>query len=152
MGLEGKVEEEFEINSPADKFYKCLSSELHHLPDASPAKVQGAEILEGDWVTPGSVKLWNYTIDGVHEVFKEKVEIDEENKTVTMVGVSGHVLEKYKAYMIVYQVFPKGESGTVKLSLIYEKFKETDGEPHNYLQFGVDFLKDLDKHLTAKKG
>ncbi|KAI6686063.1 hypothetical protein NL676_031976 [Syzygium grande] len=66
MGLEGKVEEEFEINSPADKFYKCLSSELHHLPDASPAKVQGAEILDGDWVTSGSVKLWNYTI-GTYE-------------------------------------------------------------------------------------
>ncbi|XP_030448061.1 MLP-like protein 329 [Syzygium oleosum] len=152
MGREGKVEEELEINSPADKFFKRLSSELHHLPDASPDKVQGAEILEGDWVTPGSVKLWNYTIDGVQEVFKEKVEIDEENKTITMVGLSGHVLEKYKAYMIVYQVFPKGESGTVKLSLIYEKFKETDGEPHNYLKFGINVIKDLEKHLTPKKG
>ncbi|XP_030513811.1 MLP-like protein 328 [Rhodamnia argentea] len=152
MGLEGKVEEEFEINSPADKFYKRLSYELHHLPDASPDKVQGAEIHEGDWVTPGSVKLWNYTIDGVQEVFKEKVEIDEENKTMTMVAVGGHILEQYKAYKIVYQVFPKGESGTVKISLIYEKFKETDGEPHNYLRFVVDLFKDLDKHLTPKQG
>jgi len=66
MGLEGKVEEEFDINSPAHRFYKRLSYEQHHLPDASPDKVQGDEIHEGDWVTPGSVKLWNYTI-GTYE-------------------------------------------------------------------------------------
>ncbi|KAI6686061.1 hypothetical protein NL676_031974 [Syzygium grande] len=157
MGLEGKVEEELEINSPADKFFKRLSPELHHLPDASPDKVQGAEIHEGDQVTTGSVKLWNYTIavdmfilSSIYAQYHKKL-LDEENKTITLVGLSGHVLVKYKAYIIVYQVFPKGESGTVKLSLIYEKFKETDGEPHNYLKFGINVVKDLDKHLTPKK-
>ncbi|KAF8040163.1 hypothetical protein BT93_B2403 [Corymbia citriodora subsp. variegata] len=141
MGLEGKVEEEFQINSPADKFYKRLSYEVHHLSNASPDKIQGAEIHEGDWVPPGSVKQWNHTIDGVQEVFKERVEIDGEN-----------ILEQYKAYKVVYQAFPKGKSGTGKISLIYEKFKETDGKPHNYLQFLVDLVKDLDKHLIPKQG
>ncbi|KAL3751234.1 hypothetical protein ACJRO7_012110 [Eucalyptus globulus] len=126
MGLEGKVEEEFDINSPAHRFYKRLSYEQHHLPDASPDKVQGAEIHEGDWVTPGSVKLWNYTID------------DDDG------GCGRTHPEQYKAYKIVYQVFPKGESGTLKISLIYEKFNETDGKPHNYLRFLVDLVKDLD--------
>ncbi|XP_056165398.1 MLP-like protein 328 [Syzygium oleosum] len=106
----------------------------------------------GDWVSPGSVKLWNYTIDGVQEIFKEKMEIDEDKKSMTMVAVGGHILEQYKVYKAVYQVFPKGESGSVKISFIYKKFKETDGEPHNYLLLVVDVIKDLDKHLTPKQG
>ncbi|XP_018720050.1 MLP-like protein 28 [Eucalyptus grandis] len=122
----GKLEEDFEINSPAEKFYKRWSYEVHHLPEASPDKVQGAEIHEGDWVTPGSVKLWNYTVDSS--------------------------LSSIKAYKIVNQVFPKDEAGTVKITLIYEKFKETDGEPHDYLRFLVDLAKDLDKHLIPKQG
>ncbi|KAI3431251.1 uncharacterized protein J3R85_007985 [Psidium guajava] len=53
---------------------------------------------------------------------------------------------------VVHQVFPKGESGTVKIASIYDEFKETDCEPHNYLRLVVDHFKDLDKHLTQKQG
>ncbi|OWM64003.1 hypothetical protein CDL15_Pgr006373 [Punica granatum] len=63
MGIEGKLEAELELKSTVDKLYKRLKSEIHHAPDASSDKIHAIEVHEGDWETPGSVKLWTYTIE-----------------------------------------------------------------------------------------
>lgn len=55
------IESDIEIKSPADKFFKRLSKELYHVPNAS-ENVHGVEVLEGDFETQGSVKVWSYTI------------------------------------------------------------------------------------------
>ncbi|KAL5761040.1 hypothetical protein ACOSQ2_019878 [Xanthoceras sorbifolium] len=36
-------------------------------------KVEAVDLHEGDWETPGSIKLWKYIIDGKTEIFKERV-------------------------------------------------------------------------------
>ncbi|OWM83507.1 MLP-like protein 329 [Punica granatum] len=142
------VESDVELKSPADKFFKRLSSELHHLPNASDI-IHGVEVHDGDFKTHGSVKSWSYSIDGRKEIFKEKFEIDEGNMTVSMVALGGHILEQYKSYKIVYNVFPnEGDKLVVlKIKLVYEKFKETDPDPNNYLRFLVSVFKDLDNYL-----
>lgn len=68
-----------------------------------------------------------------------------------MMAVGGHILEQYKAYKLVYKVFTKEDgTGVVKLQLVYEKFKEADPEPNDYLKFLTKLLKDTDSHIFQK--
>ncbi|KAI4373230.1 hypothetical protein MLD38_011379 [Melastoma candidum] len=152
MGLEGKLEAEVEMKASADRVFKLLAEELNKVPDASPDNIQGVEVHEGDWATAGSVKLWNYIIDGQNEVFKEKVHIDEESKMVSMEAVGGHILDKYKTYKIICEVLPHGGSSSkVKAQVIYEKLNEDDADPDNYLGLITNIIKDIDAHLVGKQ-
>ncbi|KAI4379101.1 hypothetical protein MLD38_005438 [Melastoma candidum] len=106
----GLLEADVHTNSPADALFKLLAEEVHNVPDASSDNVHSVQLHEGDWATTGSVKLWTYTIDGRKEVFKEKVEIDKENRVMMLVAVGGDIMEQYRTYRIVYHVFPDGDS------------------------------------------
>lgn len=64
MSLVGKLVSEFEINAPAEKYYKVFKDQTSHVPNISPGVVQQVEVHEGDWETHdhGSIKIWNYTV------------------------------------------------------------------------------------------
>ncbi|CAL8995140.1 unnamed protein product, partial [Prunus brigantina] len=97
--------------------------------------------------TSGSVKLWKYTVDGNVETLKEKVEIDEANKLVSLTALEGsHVLDNYKSYKIILQVTPKSEGGLVKITLEYQRLNENDPPPHKYHRFLVNVIQDIDAH------
>lgn len=91
--------------------------------------------------------------DGEKEIFKEKFEIDDANMTVSLVAIGGHILEKYKSWSSVFKVIPRDDDKPVLVNVrgVYEKFKETDPNPDNYLCFLVSVVKDLDAHLTAEQ-
>lgn len=61
MSLSGTLEADIDIKASSDRFYKALSNELHKLLDASD-NVHAVDVHHGDWTTPGSIKLWKYTI------------------------------------------------------------------------------------------
>ena len=65
-----------------------------------------------------------------------------------MDGVGGHVLEKFKKYKGIFQVINKDEGGLVKLTLEYEKHKEADEPPSQYLDFVAALIIDIDEHLV----
>ncbi|CAL2232534.1 unnamed protein product [Prunus armeniaca] len=50
-------------------------------------------------------------VDGNVEIFKEKLEIDEANKWVSLTALEGNVLEQYKSYKIIFQVTSKSGGG-----------------------------------------
>ena len=62
MAQIAKMEAQVEIKSPSNKFYEVLSSKAHLLPKACPDKIKSIEVVEGDWKSVGSVKLWTYCI------------------------------------------------------------------------------------------
>ncbi|KAM7267897.1 hypothetical protein ACFE04_010063 [Oxalis oulophora] len=149
--LIGKIETEVEFKANADEFYKHVRSEHHKFPNVSSDHVQNVEVHEGDWETHGSIKSWNYSIDGKNEVLKEKVEIYDENKTVTLTALEGSdCLKLYKSCKITFVVVTStsGDGGVVKVIIDYEKLDETIEEPNHYLNFLVNLLKKLDSHLT----
>ncbi|KAL5761030.1 hypothetical protein ACOSQ2_019868 [Xanthoceras sorbifolium] len=147
MSLAGKIEVDVELKASGDQFYKIFSNEVHQMPNAS-SKIQAVDLHEGDWKTPGSIKLWKYIIDGKTEIFKERVHFDDKDKCITMDGVEGHVLEKYKKYKGIFQVINKDEGGLVKLTLEYEKHKAADEAPYPYLDFVAGLIRDIDAHLV----
>ncbi|XP_021642474.2 MLP-like protein 329 [Hevea brasiliensis] len=142
-----KLEADVELNAPADNFYKIFYSQAHHVPNASDS-IHAVEVHEGDWETPGSAKLWKYTLEGNPEYFKEKADVDEANKTITFTAVEGHVLEQYKSYKAILRVIPTGDGGLVKICVEYEKLKADDPPPSKYLDILVSVVKDVDAHLV----
>ncbi|KAM5567004.1 hypothetical protein ABKV19_015233 [Rosa sericea] len=115
------LEELVEIKASADEVYKVLSNQHHLIPEAASDHVQEVAVHEGDWETTGSVKVWKYTLDGRAESFKEKVEIDEANNSVSLTGVEGHVLEQYRSNKVTFQVIPKREKCTISASTLVHR-------------------------------
>ncbi|KAF5450393.1 MLP-like protein 28 [Juglans microcarpa x Juglans regia] len=148
MALKGKIEAEIEIKAAADKYYNIFKTTAHHVPTATPDIVQGVEVHEGDWTTHGSIKVWKYTVEGNAEVFKEKVELDDANRAVTLVGIEGDPMKYYKSIKATYQVTPKGNGSLAKVSLEYEKLREEVPAPIKYLNMMVNITKDIDAHLA----
>ncbi|KAJ7942975.1 MLP-like protein 28, partial [Quillaja saponaria] len=141
------VETEVEIMVPDDKFYNIRSKQAHHVPTASPNHVEAVRVHEGYWETDGSIKVWKYNIDGSPKVVKEKVVLNDEDKSVTMTGLEGNVVQEFKAMKIVLHANPKGEgSSLVKVSIEYEKIKEEIPTPNNYLNLLVNIIKDIEAH------
>ncbi|KAL5827998.1 hypothetical protein ACOSQ3_019830 [Xanthoceras sorbifolium] len=125
MALSGKMEADIEIKAPAEKYYNIFKAQSHHVPNIASTNVQGVDLHEGDWETHGSVKLWKYTIEGREESFKEKVELDDENLSVTLVGLEGDVFKNYKNWKATFQATPKDEgSNVIKHILEYEKLNQ----------------------------
>ncbi|KAI5394443.1 hypothetical protein KIW84_061208, partial [Lathyrus oleraceus] len=153
MSLTGKVESETDIEATAAKFYNVFRKQLEHLPNISP-DIHGNSVHEGDWENIGSVKHWEFTIEGKKVSAKEKIEaVDDENKTLTYSIFDGEVGEDYKSFKGTIQVIDKEHGGgIVKWTFEYEKIKEdiTGASPESYLALAEKVTKDIDAHLVKE--
>lgn len=87
--------------------------------------------------------------DGKEEVFKERREIDDETKTLTLRGLEGHVMEQLKVYDVVYQFIPKSEDTCIgKITLIWEKRNDDSPEPSGYMKFVKSLVADMGNHVS----
>ncbi|KAK7273858.1 hypothetical protein RIF29_14922 [Crotalaria pallida] len=151
MALSGKVEGEIEIQAPAAKFYNIFRKQLHQLPKIATEHVHGAKVHAGDWENVGSIKDWDYSIEGKKTNAKSKIEaIDDENKSISYSLLDGEVGESYKSLKVILQVNDKENGGLVKWSIEYEKLNENNvaASPESYLDFAIKVTKDIDAHLV----
>lgn len=93
--------------------------------------------------------LFYIVADGKSGVFKEKVEFNDANLTVTLHGVEGDIYDEYKVYRPVCKLIPKAQGSLAKLSIEYEKHKESDPNPDKYLAFFISMTKDIDSHAST---
>ncbi|XP_057986573.1 MLP-like protein 34 [Hevea brasiliensis] len=133
--------------SSPEKFLNLLKEQAHQVPNHSPTNIQGVHVHEGDWVTPGSIKVWNYTIDGRAEVFKEKIELDEK-KVLTITDLEGDVFKIYKVYTAIWELTPRGQGSFAKLTLEYEKLNDNVPVPHKYIDLVISMTKDIDEGIS----
>ncbi|XP_030529279.1 MLP-like protein 31 [Rhodamnia argentea] len=152
MTVHGKMEIDFEIKAPADKFHDVFSCRPHHIPNISADKIQGVEMHDGDWGKAGSIISWNYTHDGEAKVAKELIEaIDDEKNLTTFRVLEGDLMKLYKNFVFSVQATSKEGGGSiVHLTIEYEKLSEEVTEPYSMLQFGVHLSKDIDLHLMEQ--
>ncbi|WJX10272.1 hypothetical protein P8452_01014 [Trifolium repens] len=152
MALSGKVESEVEIQAPAAKFYNFYRKQLEHLPNIS-THIHGAKVHEGDWETVGSVKQWEYTIDGKKLSAAVKIEsIDDDNKAITYL-FDEELRENYKSLKGIIQVIDKEHGGgIVKWTFEYEKLKDdiTGASPDSYLDVAIKIANEIDAHLVKE--
>ncbi|KAM7269905.1 hypothetical protein ACFE04_030073 [Oxalis oulophora] len=149
MGLR-RVEAEEEFQGSPEKFYHIWRKTPHHTPEITGKNIQSVKHHDGDWDTHGhgSVKTWNYTIEGKDMVLQEKVELDDENLKVTHVGVDGDVFQYYKSFVCGWQYIPKGNGTLVKITIEYEKLSDDKPDAISYINFIIDIHKDIQTHLT----
>ncbi|KAJ0038686.1 hypothetical protein Pint_22294 [Pistacia integerrima] len=151
MAESGKLEVDLEIQAPAEKYYHIFKIQSHHLPNIASNNVKGVDLHEGDWDKEGSIKTWKYTVEGRDETYKEKIEVDDQKKSVTLVGLDGDVFKNYKNWKATFQATPEDEkSCVVKHILQYEKLNENVPEPHAYLDFMVKVTQDIAAHLVKQ--
>ncbi|KAJ9166949.1 hypothetical protein P3X46_021638 [Hevea brasiliensis] len=148
MAFKGKLETVLDLKSSPEKFLTLWKKQAYEVPNLTPTNIQGVHVLEGDWVPPGSIKVWNYTIDGKAEVFQEKIELDEEKNIVTLIGLEGDVFKIYKVYTAIWELTPKDQGSLAKLTLEYEKLNENVPVPHNYMDFVISITKDIDEGIS----
>ncbi|XP_057445451.1 MLP-like protein 328 [Lotus japonicus] len=139
------LETAVQLKSCPEKLYNLFKSQNQHIPKKTQSeKLHGVEIHKGDWETPGSVKIWKFCIEGKEEVFKERIELDDLNRTITYVAVGGNVLELYRTYKTIVKV----ENGILKLRIEYEKLHEDTPPPKKYQQFVSNIVRDIDANLV----
>ena len=85
--------------------------------------------------------------DGTSGTFKEKVELDDVNKSVTLVGLEGDVFQEYKSFKAIHHAVPKGNGCLAKLSIEYEKLNPNVPPPNKYLNMVAQIAKDIDAHI-----
>jgi len=153
MALSGKVETEVEIQAPGAKFYNIFRKQLEQVPNIS-NEIHGARVHEGDWENIGSIKHWEFTVEGKKQSAKVKIEtIDDDNKIIIYSIFDGEVSENYKSLKAILQVIHKEHGGgIVKWAYEYEKLKEeiTGASPDSYLDLAVKVTKDIDSHLVKE--
>ncbi|XP_048137406.1 MLP-like protein 34 [Rhodamnia argentea] len=148
MAVRGKMEVEVDLESSAYQFYSFFRNTPHHLPKVC-SDLHAGEIHEGEWVSGSSTRKWTYSVNSKKETFKEKVEFDDENKSVTHVGVEGDVFDYYKSYRATWQAVARGGGPAIaKMIIEYEKLDESMPHPVNYLDFMANVTKDIDAHLV----
>ncbi|AEE29245.1 Polyketide cyclase/dehydrase and lipid transport superfamily protein [Arabidopsis thaliana] len=132
MAMSGTYVAEVPLKGSAEKHYKKWRNENHVFQDAVGHHIQGCTMHD----------------DGKPEVFKEKREIDDEKMALTLKGLEGQAMEKYKKYEVIYQFIPKSKEGCVcKITLIWEKRNENSPEPINYMKFVKSLVADMDDHV-----
>lgn len=151
MALAGRIERHIEIDASAELFYHIWKNESYRVRTASPANIVAVDVHQGQWHEHGAVKHWTYNIDGRTETFKERVEHDDSNMSVTHVGMEGHVFEHFGCWSKVYKVTPRwdGRPGCiVTCSIEYEKLHARVPDPYAYLDFMASVSNDVAAHIT----
>ncbi|CAH9087673.1 unnamed protein product [Cuscuta europaea] len=148
MGLKGKLIAAIEFKVGGDLFHDHFRYTPHKVSTASPQKLQGCDLLEGEFGHVGSVLCWRYTHEGKEKKLKDVIrKIDEEKKLVEYEVLEGDLMELYKALTITIHVETKDDIDLATWTLEYEMLHEEDVEhPISFLSFLLDLTKDMETH------
>ncbi|XP_021751180.1 MLP-like protein 43 [Chenopodium quinoa] len=147
MGVTGKLEVEVDIKCHGDVFHELFGKKPHHVSKIVPDKIHGCEVHEGEFGKPGSIILWNYTVDGKKCVAKEVVEaIDEEKKSVRFKVIEGDLLKEFKSITFSIHVVPKGQTTAVMWAAEFEKIADDGPYPTKIMDFCIHLTRDIEKH------
>ncbi|XP_015578972.2 MLP-like protein 328 [Ricinus communis] len=146
--IKGQLESEVELKATAEQFFSFWKGQIHQAPNHTPSNIQAVHVHEGDWETSGSIWIFHYTIEGKPGIFKERVEVDEDNKIVKFIGLEGDVFKIYKVYNGIWHIKPKSQGCSAKLILEYEKLNPSVPAPHIYMDFMIRITKEIDEGVV----
>ncbi|KAK8526240.1 hypothetical protein V6N13_017292 [Hibiscus sabdariffa] len=150
-GTTGKLEVDVEIKASPEQFHDMFTNKPHHVHHTCKDKIQGCDLLEGEWGKVGTIIHWNYVHDGKAKKAKEVIEaVDPDKNMITFRVIEGDLMEEYKTFLLTIQVSPKSEGtgSVVHWTLEYEKLHDGIDHPETMLQFVKDVSEDIDAHLT----
>ncbi|KAG7592710.1 Bet v I/Major latex protein [Arabidopsis thaliana x Arabidopsis arenosa] len=141
------LELEIQVNMTAERFFKTFKKKEGNFTD----KTEAVSVHRDDPTSNSSIQIWNFIVDGKMEQIKEKIEVDEENKSVSFVALDGDVLKQYKTYKITLDVVPKDDQVCIaKWTWEYEKLNDDVPPPTRYTAFVADYTRDLETRLLSE--
>ncbi|XP_047311563.1 MLP-like protein 423 [Impatiens glandulifera] len=151
MTFTGKLEVDVEVKSDAEKFWESVKDSAVIFPKAFPDQYKSIEVLEGDGMSVGSVRLVKFVESEIPITFnKEKIDVvDEEKKTLSYTIVDGDILKFYKNFKATLVVSPNSGGSFVKWTCEFDKASEEVPEPTFIKDFAVKNFIDLDAYLKA---
>ncbi|XP_010533364.1 PREDICTED: major latex protein 146 [Tarenaya hassleriana] len=138
------LELEMQLKVAADNFYDVFKKK----EDISTDKTEVVAVHHRDSQSNSSTQSWSFIVEGKVEHIKEKIELDEQNKTVSFIAVEGDVMKQYKSYKITLHVVPTGEGCIAKWTWEYEKLHDDVPPPTKYASSVADFSRDLETILS----
>ncbi|XP_010552706.1 PREDICTED: major latex protein 146 [Tarenaya hassleriana] len=132
---------EVEIGVSADKIFQALKATSRSVPKLSPDKILNVEEQDG------CTKNWTLSVDGKVEKMKERVEVDDENKSMTVFVFEGDVMEHYRSFKCSLRIIPKLHGSIARWSWEYEKLHSDSPAPNKYMDFAVNLTKDIESNL-----
>ncbi|XP_073157911.1 kirola-like [Henckelia pumila] len=151
MGLIGKLVAATEFKAGGDVFHDLFKQRPQHISTASPDKVQGCDLHEGEFGKVGSIISWRYTHDGKERTAKQVIQnIDEEKKLMEFKMLEGDLMEKYKAFLITFHAENKGDIELITWTLEYEMLSDDVEHPISLLSYFIDVTKDIETHHIGK--
>ncbi|CAH9126503.1 unnamed protein product [Cuscuta epithymum] len=151
--ISGKLSVEVEVKAHADKMWEALRDFIFIYPKAFPNDYESVEVLEGDGIVVGSVRLINYGEGSpIVKVSKERIEVvDPSNRTFAYSIIGGDLLEYYKSFKAHVTVVPKEEGGSLlQWSCLYEKASHEIPDPSAIQTFAEKNFKELDEYLAKQ--
>ncbi|XP_010477598.1 PREDICTED: MLP-like protein 34 [Camelina sativa] len=146
VGVE-TLELEIQVNMTADRFFKTFKKKEGNFTD----KTEAVSVLRDDTTSNSSIQIWNFIVDGKMEQIKEKIEVDEENKSVSFLALEGDVLKQYNSYRIRLDVVPKNDRVCIaKWKWEYEKLNDDVPPPTRYTAFVAEYTRDLETRLLSE--
>ncbi|GMI75180.1 MLP-like protein 423 [Hibiscus trionum] len=144
-----RIECQIEIKSSADKFFDVFKNKLYLMPKLPNQAVTDIKLLQGNWNSEGSFRLWHFVIDGGKtESVKEMLEkVDDTNRTLFYKLVGGEIMDAYKTCKSTLNVMPMGEGSLVKWTMEFEKQNENIPDPVKYADFLTALSKNVDAYL-----
>lgn len=65
MAQIAKIDTQMDVKSSAQRFYEIFRSKQYLFPKICPDLIKDVQVIEGDWESVGSIKLWSY-VAGIH--------------------------------------------------------------------------------------
>ncbi|KAK8476491.1 hypothetical protein V6N11_047462 [Hibiscus sabdariffa] len=146
-----KLEGIIEIKASPEQFHDMLANKPHHLHHACSDKIQGCDLLEGEWGKVGSIIRWRWVLQGKAKAGKDTIEaIDPDKNSITFRKLEAEILTEYKSFVYTIQASPKseGSGSVVHLTFEYEKLHHGIAQPQFLQRFMLDVCKDIDAYLT----
>ncbi|KAM6589228.1 hypothetical protein CsatA_011833 [Cannabis sativa] len=154
-----KIEDELDCKSNANKIWASLRDLYYVYPKAfPPGTYKSIDVLHGDGVHPGSIRVRTYKEGSPITMFKEKIEVvDEEKKIFGFSIIGGDLLKDYKSFKMSIQVVPKDDDddgndqgSLLKMSCEYEKVALHNPDPIHVKDFAFKLLKQLDDYTAPQ--
>ncbi|KAK8508319.1 hypothetical protein V6N13_055768 [Hibiscus sabdariffa] len=143
-----RMDWQIEAKSTADKFFDTYKTKSHLMPKMSNQLVTDVKLLQGDWDSVGSVKLWHYTLQGKSVTMKETIEkIDDTNRTIVYKVLGGDCMEFYNSWNSIINVTQMGDGCLVKCTMEFEKKNDDAPDLVMYDDFFTTLIKNVDSFL-----
>ncbi|CAH2033684.1 unnamed protein product [Thlaspi arvense] len=141
------LELEIKVNMTADRFFDTFKKKEGNFTD----KTEAVSVHRDDPKSNSSIQIWNFVVDGKMEQIKEKIEVNEENRSVSFLALEGDLLKLYKRYKITLHVIPQGDRVCIANWIWeYEKLNDDVRPPTKYSAFVADYTRDLETRLLSE--